>query len=49
MNFKCLKCDKENGIIEKYGEVTEKFSFTLPGNKDDKHNIGNVAAINLKK
>lgn len=49
LNFKCLKCDKENGIINKYSEITEKFSFTLPGNKDDKHNIGNVAAINLKK
>jgi hypothetical protein len=49
MNFKCLKCDKENGIIEKYVEVTKKFSFILPGNKDDKSNRGNVASINLKK
>lgn len=52
LNFKCLNCDKNrNGIIDenKYKEITQKFNFTLPGNKDDKHNIGNVAAINLKK
>jgi hypothetical protein len=45
MNFKCLKCEN----ILNYTEITEKFSFTLPGNKDDKSNIGNVASINLKK
>jgi hypothetical protein len=52
LNFKCLNCHKNrNGIIDenKYKEITQKFNFTLPGNKDDKHNIGNVAAINLKK
>jgi len=46
MNFKCLNCEN---ILEKYDNIAEKFSFTLPGNKDDKYNRGNVASINLKK
>jgi hypothetical protein len=45
-NFKCLDCEK---ILEKYDNITKKFSFTLPGNTNDKSSRSNVASINLKK